>query len=559
MKMKTFYIIISCIIFNVGNINGDYTTGNFKEKTGLYFQDMGPISISREVYRIIMYHDLNHILNFNVYFDVSCSSESSKESASVCSTYLSIPEKVASQKNTSLRNLELDKDNFPFQETPISLYGHFEPADFNLYEGIHGPYYLSYVYPYNVKIYENKFGYKFPDKMEHISVHAAGYYNQLTTENFTEVNHLFHQWKSEVNTLEEAVILAKKGEIHSTILTPKILIKVLKDAKEKFKNSVVPFHLEDLNYNDIISVSNLKISITKNFLIYDLEVPMIEKDSYKLYRLVPWPMKLENQDTYFFVEPNEDYIAVKAYHHSYIPFKEDEIRNCKTSQERIFCSVPSTMIHLDLPNTCESALVSNHRDDFLSVCTVKLIKFRETIWQRLDNENSWIFTTSNDSIRIICSDDQSIQMTLNNSGWITLNSSCVATSNRVTLKPFQKHVENNAVPQATVFRLNVANRVEEYLKNLKIDLKEFDVFDFGRKAYLDLKDLRIRGTALDVMKKNTKTVCTHIWLWSFVVVLYFLFAMYILFDNFLKYQFSNKGSSRFSTEFSSKNLYPMEN
>ena len=501
--------------------------------------------------------------------DVSCVGGNSSETSLICTAYYSIPDKVASQKNTTLKNLELDRDNFPSQETPILLYGNFNSEDIKAYESLPrmSQFHLEnsrlymFPYPYNYvnndfKIHENKFGHKFPDKIRDLAESRLFYYvNSIPVENASEIEHLFHHWKSEMDTLVEAVHLAKKGEIHFSVFTPNILMIVLKDAKEKFKNTVLPFELEHLNYEDIINVSNFRISITNAKLIYDIEVPMIEKDSYKLYRLIPWPMKLANLDFFFFVEPIEDFVAIKAHQHTYIPFKEDEIRNCKTSQEKKFCSVPSMMIDLDLPNTCESALISNHRDDFLSVCTVKLIRFSGTIWHRLKNENSWLFTTSQDLINFSCSDKPSVQMTLNNSGWIHLNSSCVAASNGVTLKPFKKHVEAIDLPEPTLFRVNVANKVEGYLKNSKVELEETSVFDFGRKAYLDLGDLKLKGTSLDKINNETYMKCNHIWLWSFFVLLSLLFVGYILYETVIQNKLCNKKSSRLKEEFSRKTFF----
>ena len=555
---------------------------------------MGPISIYQKSCRILTILDLHQILMFNTAF--KCELPVYRGLNRICDYYTNLREEVISKQTSILESLEIERDKNSVHDTLNILYGSLNTDDLHLYMNIPLP--IPQKFQMNSTLIINStFASTFPAEFE--KVQNLIKYSLYQTDNISRTNLLFNEWKTEMDILNLAVLLSRTGKIHPSIFTPDNLISALKNLKPYFNEAVVPLELESQNYEDIISISDLKIIIWDNKLIYDLQIPVIEPENYRLYRLVPWPMKLTNDDIHFFIEPTEDFVAIKAHDHLYIPFKEDELQTCRRTKQKKFCSVSSLIIDFKMSNTCELSLISNnYKNNLFSICTVKLIKFRGTVWHRLKNENTWIFTSSKDSINVTCLGKKPVAVSLENSGWIKLNKSCVATSDKVTLKPLENNFENIDKTQFQFFKYNLASDVEKYIKDLNIQLNEIILYDFGNRGYLDLGDLKLMGTSLDriqieavkigkekgkeetgsqenrVINKSRDLLVIEFnnlkknqrWLWTFGTVLYLISVCYILYETqvikrvWIKVK--NRGRKRSSVlenqEFSARHLFPKE-
>lgn len=80
----------------------------------------------------------------------------------------------------------------------------------------------------------------------------------------------------------------KHGIIHPQLLTPKQLIAELNKLEEEH-NIKYSIRLKEYNYQHIIDISDLSVTIIDRKLVYSLQIPILEKESFRTYHLIPIP------------------------------------------------------------------------------------------------------------------------------------------------------------------------------------------------------------------------------------------------------------------------------
>ena len=116
------------------------------------------------------------------------------------------------------------------------------------------------------------------------------------------------------------------------ILTPTILKNTIQEFEEK-QRTRFHFDKDESNYQHIIDISQLSVTIIKRFFSYILEIPIIEKEEGQIKRIIPIPHLVKN--VYFSIIPDYDYVI--KYTDSYVPVDRESIEKCKTIAEYKIC------------------------------------------------------------------------------------------------------------------------------------------------------------------------------------------------------------------------------
>lgn len=101
------------------------------------------------------------------------------------------------------------------------------------------------------------------------------------------------EYGEDLNLIIDAINDGKHGIVHPQILTPAILIQELRHIEEK-NNQKYPIQLVDENYQQIIDISEITISIINKTLVYIVKVPLLEYEDLQTLHLIPIPMPRGN-------------------------------------------------------------------------------------------------------------------------------------------------------------------------------------------------------------------------------------------------------------------------
>lgn len=169
---------------------------------------------------------------------------------------------------------------------------------------------------------------------------------------FTELNR-------EYSNLIDSILLAKQNILHPSVLTPEQILTELSKSKRNLPpNTNYPTILNKANIYKILNTLTLSVYYMESKLIYLIHVPLIQNTPFILYKLFPLP-KLTVNNTYIFIKPTNDYIAMSVNKLKYSLI--NTLLDCKTiSNDNIICPIHQPLSNTYSQPSCESELLINH-------------------------------------------------------------------------------------------------------------------------------------------------------------------------------------------------------
>ncbi|KAL4088932.1 hypothetical protein QTP88_024010 [Uroleucon formosanum] len=230
-----------------------------------------------------------------------------------------------------------------------------------------------------------------------------------------------------VENLVDIVNYATLGHIHSSIMSPKTITQQMSDIKSKLPpNSEFPLETTTIT---VISVDDL--------LIFSIEIPITNGMRFIIYEVIPLPMQL-TQDQVIIIEAKSTYLAVDKTQKNFISFEEHQLTICIVLKDAFVCPNEYPIDVNDQLQDCEQNLF-NSPPSIPSSCNKKILLSKPTVWHRLAGENTWLFVVKNEAITIPCENEiQSIRVTLNNIGKISINPKCKLYTKNNILIPTRK-------------------------------------------------------------------------------------------------------------------------
>lgn len=186
------------------------------------------------------------------------------------------------------------------------------------------------------------------------------------------------------------------------------------------------------NYKEIRDIYKLifvKARLTKQYLLFELHIPLLSDDEYMLYNNIPIPIQL-TQDQCRVIAVTSKYIGVNFAKSTYIQMEEIDLQQCTAMADSYICHAYMPVISLHGPTaSCEAQLLSqntNIRCDWLQQkCNNQ--------WRKLHRPNIWLYSCNTKCpTRIVC-EDQITTKTITNAGLVALGQGCIIRHKDSTL------------------------------------------------------------------------------------------------------------------------------
>ncbi len=169
---------------------------------------------------------------------------------------------------------------------------------------------------------------------------------------FYNAYHMFQMQRihvqSETETLQTAVLLAKRDILHSAVLTPHRLLQILGDIKLPPQRI---FPLTTSMSERYMDLSNIHTEIKGNNLLFYLSLPLTKDTEYSLFSILPIPSSNDPEFQIFqYISTKFKYLLINPLCTQYNLFNED----CKAATKDIFLCQQSTITNVNYPpNICE--------------------------------------------------------------------------------------------------------------------------------------------------------------------------------------------------------------
>jgi len=137
------------------------------------------------------------------------------------------------------------------------------------------------------------------------------------------------------------------------------------------------------------------IIFSKNtYLVYVLQIPLLQSTVYQLYKLQPSPIR-QQDNVLVYVEPKRDFIFVDAMRNKYGKMNYQELQACIMPNKFNYVCQETLPIFTYIPNDdCEATLIHPSTSYFPNkVCGLGLLKLEYTYWILLHMSNEWLYVT----------------------------------------------------------------------------------------------------------------------------------------------------------------------
>lgn len=277
-------------------------------------------------------------------------------------------------------------------------------------------------------------------------------YAQTVTDHFNLVTQLVNELNEEFDEIISAILFSKQGIIHPSIITPRHLRDEL--AKVKINSQLeFPYNLDNLNNAyKYIEICSLSVVYSNRILIYAIKVPLVIKNIFEIYNLIPIPTLTTKPNIYSYINPSIPYLLLSVTR-SYYSEVTDLSKCQKSPPEEFIC--PNLIVHLisERP-TCETDLKMSNPKTIPSRCETKTIKSEVEIWHPLSS-NQWLFIMSHPvsgTINCETMDRKIYDITLQKTGIFTLQSKCKCYTLTTLLTATSNLTSNftNYIPQIDI-------------------------------------------------------------------------------------------------------------
>jgi hypothetical protein len=344
------------------------------------------------------------------------------------------------------------------------------------------------------------------------------------------------QTYSELYSLQDAVIEAKRNLLHPTILTPKKLLAQMHTHLLPHDQEY-PLPISSESISRYFDISMVHSKVMGNHLIFVLTIPLCYQIQYDLIRLIPFPFADSYPARIFhYIAPQAPYLittrAVNRYHYM------NDLSHCKQLLSELYlCDVPT--IQRTLSSNCDLQLLRLQSGK----CNVTSMPAIEEIWEPLQ-ENNWAFVLNQrQTITFSCKNQTDRIYLLPNRGILTLEPGCSASSESTDFHA--QSVEDSYIaafiPEVnfTVPKINLPIGFEIQPLHLQhIDLDQFNKFS------LQLEEAN-REILSDIIP-----IHQHHFNWTMLIFQIILFILILCIIVYIYFWFKRKTLNVLSKSFS---------
>lgn len=246
-------------------------------------------------------------------------------------------------------------------------------------------------------------------------------------------NNLLQTLKQLQETLLNTITDIYHGHISIHLLTPTQLKTELQVISSQIsKDLTLPINNILLNIQEMYRLLHVKTRVTKEYIIFKISIPLVSRDYYQMYTLIPVPRQYNNN--MITITPISKYVAFNLQRDSYLIMDNNDLRACSYIEDFHVCPLKQPVERLENDeNLCVRA-----KESLSSKCIAEK-KICNNQWMPLNSPSQYFyFCCDIYSVKVVCEDQVSIQQ-LSGAGIINFKENCIVKGKQFTLQPLLHH------------------------------------------------------------------------------------------------------------------------
>jgi hypothetical protein len=350
---------------------------------------------------------------------------------------------------------------------------------------------------------------------------------------------LFFQFQLHMNSISQACLLAQKGIIHSSIITPTQIMEKFRTFSQDLAPGVTfPLSMTKDNTLNLIKIIKVSIAFSKGFLIYILNMPLPESMEFETFRINPFPAPLTD-DKFVFIQPSFEYLAIDRSRIHYVTLNQGQQNRCEVLMKDFFlCKQESPILMTHMHNNCEIKLFMKETG-VIDLCDKRIISLYNGHFIQLMKSNKWLFSMPKPEVLTLsCKDNHSPEdIFLSGIGSISIADTCKAYSSTTILTP--KRILYSNYTLEILPPLNLSDDCCEGILAKEESRIPIELDHNYNKITLHVQDLNVASHKLDnivrltedlehrnATKVNVRNFSFFAYILSFLTVCYVAYKIY---------------------------------
>ena len=246
-------------------------------------------------------------------------------------------------------------------------------------------------------------------------------------------SNLLRDLKDLQNALIDTITDVHHGRFNPHLITAEQLQDQLSTIASHLSNDVtLPIENIHTDLAQLFKLLRIKARMLKNYSIFEVQIPLISRDTYEIFKLIPIPVERPN-NTMLSIKPVSDFIAVNLKKDAYIIMTENIIESCLVTNVHL-CHIHSPIYKLSRDKDfCQSKAAS--------ACEVN-VNSCKNLWMESHSINNYIyFCCGQCNLRTVCGDQVTAHQ-LTHSGLISIDYGCIIKSNNFEVIAHQQRTSD---------------------------------------------------------------------------------------------------------------------
>lgn len=240
-------------------------------------------------------------------------------------------------------------------------------------------------------------------------------------------SNLLRSLKGMQNIILDTITDIYHGSMSFQLITPDQLKAVLNTISSHIsKDLLLPISNLESDFSKIYHFIKVKARMCEQFLIFELRVPLVYRDSYEIMNIISVPRVVNNMKMVS-VSPIAEYIAINLKKDSYLTMTTHDVRACLHDKtDTYLCYIQRPIYHLK--NDDKLCLFEPSTEQ----CKISITPC-DNQWTATSKPNKYLFFCCDTCpIKILC-DNQVFARNLTSAGIISVDRTCIIKTEQFTI------------------------------------------------------------------------------------------------------------------------------
>lgn len=254
------------------------------------------------------------------------------------------------------------------------------------------------------------------------TINSLNYY-QTMTSHLNLLSFIVNEADDDFSVLISMILFSKQNVLHPSIITPKHLRDELLQIK---LSGLTEFPFDPNNINEMykfITITQMSVIYYNSTLVFAIKIPLVLKDIYQLFHLIPLPIQSLNRSVYSYIDPSFPYLALSGSRVYY--GRMESLSGCRSVPPGVYIC-DEVVLHLTKERpVCETELrLYPQLPKLPKDCQVRVLKSDMEIFHQVQ-ENRWLYIlTDLTAATLNCGDSRIHDFQMQGTGILTLDIGC---------------------------------------------------------------------------------------------------------------------------------------